>query len=434
MSPAMRRRRTSSAHESVLVTGIGTILPGADGVEDFWRHLRNGDSQLGFLSCCDPGDVPVRVAGEIREFDHRRHLPVLPETHAAKYSRDILIVMSAVEQARGNAGLHGEQVDPRRTMLIASCSRGPMTWVDSAIRAEFDGQGSAPHFSSKNAMLHGLAGAPATLAAINSDVQGVVTTLSSACVGGNHAIGLATDALWAGRADVAYVVGYEFPLAPVVLNAFGSMGAGVLSAEQENPTQAMKPYTRQRNGMVLSEGAVALCLERETSARHRKARAYAEVLGHEATNEAANPFSMDPSGKHTADAIHRLLADCGTEPADVRYYCGHGTATKHNDLAESRALGVLYEGRPRSSWPPIGSIKPIYGHLLGGAGVVNAAATALMIHHGSLVPTINCTDPDPECDHDHVAEGARPVDLTLAVSLAFAIGSQTSALAMGAAA
>src|SRR5438445_7321719 len=159
MSPAMRRRTAPSAHESVLVTGIGTILPGVNGVDDFWRHLRNGDSQLSFLSRCDPGDVPVRVAGEIQGFDYRYHLPILPETHAAKYSRDILIVMSAVEQARGDAGLHKENVDPRRTMLIASCSRGPITWVDSAIRAEFEGPGSEPYFSSTKAMLRGLAGA-----------------------------------------------------------------------------------------------------------------------------------------------------------------------------------------------------------------------------------------------------------------------------------
>jgi 3-oxoacyl-[acyl-carrier-protein] synthase II len=423
-----------SHRESVYVTGIGTILPGADGVEDFWRHLNDGASQFSFLTRCDVGDLPVSVAGEVRDFDHRTHLPDLAASHAAKYSRDILMVMSAVEQARRDAGLTQDAVEPRRISMVASCSRGPLTWVDTAIKSKFDRSGLTDTFGDKGAMLRGLPGGAATLSAIHSGVQGSVTTLSNACVGGNHAIGLAMDALRSDRADAVLVVGYEFPLVPVVFQSFSSMGKGVLAAEPENPARAMKPYTRQRDGLVLAEGVVVMVLERASFARGRRARVYAEVLGHEGVNEASSAFSMDLTGDVTACVVRNLLADAGADPRDVQYYCGHGTGTKYNDIAESRALGSLYSDRPRSKWPPLSSIKPIYGHLLGGAGVLNAAATSLMIHHGTLAPTINYSDPEPDCDHDHVEEGARPVQLELAVSLTFALGSQTSAIALGAAA
>jgi len=417
--------RTGS--EPVCVTGIGAILPGASGVGEFWRNLRDGRSRLDFLTRCDPGDTPARVAGEVRGFDHTEHLPDLPPTHAAKYSRDILAVMAAVRQARQDAGLDAEAVDPRRVGLVGSCSRGPIGWVEEAAN-------SASGFPDKGAMLCSIPGTATTLAAIDSDIQGNVTTLSNACVGGNQAIGVALDTLRADRADAVLVVGYEFPLTSVVLRSFASMGKGVLAAERENPALAMKPYNRHRDGLVLGEGAVVLCLERASFARRRNARVYAEVLAHAGLCEAANPFSMDLTGARTASVIRDSLEEAGAKPGDVQYYCGHGTGTKYNDLAESKALGMLYDDRRREHWPPLSSNKPIYGHLLGAAGVVNAAATALMLHHGTLAPTINYTDPDPDCDHDHVGEGSRPVALDLAVSMTFAIGSQTSAVVLGAAA
>jgi len=416
-----------TGYEPVYVTGIGAIVAGASGVEEFWRHLRDGRSQFGFLTRCDPGETPARVAGEVRGFDHTRYLPDLAPERAAKYNRDILVVMSAVQQARLDAGLAEGALDPRRCSLVGSCSRGPVGWVEAAAKSASNG------FTDKGAMLCGMPGSAVTMAAIHSDIQGAVTTLSNACVGGNHAIGLALDMLRSDRADVVLVVGYEFPLTSFVLHSFASMGRGVLAAERETPSRAMKPYTRQRDGLVLGEGAVVLCLERASFARRRNAPVYAEVLAHAALSEAANPFSMDLTGTRTASVVRDALAEAGAKPADVQYYCGHGTGTKYNDLAESRALGVLYDDRARAQWPPISSNKPIYGHLLGAAGVVNAAATALMIRHGTVAPTINYTDPDPDCDHDHVGEGAREVPIDLAVSMTFAIGSQTSAVVLGAA-
>ncbi|WP_079053219.1 beta-ketoacyl-[acyl-carrier-protein] synthase family protein [Streptomyces phaeochromogenes] len=423
--------------ESVLVTGIGVMLPGATNVKEFWQDVRDGNSRIGFLTRCEPERTGLRMAGELRDFDHRKFLPELSEKFAGRYTRDALAAMSAVEEARRDAGLGRGDVDPRRLSLIASSSRGPLEWVSGVLDGSGDAEGAdrSRHFADSGAMLRGMPGSPATLSAIYGDVQGLVTTLSSACVGGQHAIGFAAELIRAGSADAVIVLGYEFPLTPLVFKSFKAMGDGVLSAESSDPSRAVRPYTRDREGFVFGEGAVALCLERESRAEARGATGYARVLSHRARNEASHPFGMDMSGEVTAAVVTEALADAGRVPRDVDWFCGHGTATPKNDLAESRMLGALYAGRPRSSWPPLSSVKPVYGHLLGGAGLVNAAATALALHHQCLCATANYADsvPDPECDHDHVGDGPRETDVGLAVSLAFAIGSQTSALVMGAA-
>jgi 3-oxoacyl-[acyl-carrier-protein] synthase II len=142
-------------------------------------------------------------------------------------------------------------------------------------------------------------------------------------------------------------------------------------------------------------------------------------------------MSMDLTGKLTADLIREVVEGAGHRIDEVDYFCGHGTATRNNDLAESRSLRTIYPDRSSEALPPIGSNKPIFGHTLGIAGIVNVAATALMLKNQELAPTINVGEVDPECDHDHVVEGARPADLELAVSMTFAIGSQTSVALMG---
>ncbi|WJV50864.1 beta-ketoacyl-[acyl-carrier-protein] synthase family protein [Streptomyces flavofungini] len=424
---------------SVLVTGIGVMLPGATHVNEFWQDVRDGHSRIGRLTRVDPERAGVGAAGELRDFDHRKFLPELNEKFAARYTRDALVTMSAVEEARRDAGLGSDDIDPRRLSLIASSSRGPLEWVSEALTAD-DAEaaregGGTDHFGDSGAMLRGMPGAPATLSAIYGDIRGFVTTLSSACVGGHHAIAFAADLIRAGVADAVVVVGYEFPLTPLVFRSFRAMGNRVLSTETDDPRRAIRPYTRDREGFAFGEGAVALCLERESHARARGAAGYARFLSHRALNEATHPFGMDMSGQVTASAVAEALDDAGRTPEDVDWFCAHGTATPKNDVAESRMLGALYEGRPRSAWPPLSSVKPVYGHLLGAASMVNAAATSLALHHQCLCSTANYAGavPDPECDHDHVAEGPRPARADLAVSLAFAIGSQTSVLALGAA-
>lgn len=426
-----RPRSSPDSDERVVVTGVGVILPGTQSVDEFWTNISGGHSQVGPLTRFDSAEAGLNIhcAAEITDFDHRPFLPGLADAHAAKYSREILIAMSAAAQARRDADLHPGEVDPRRVGIVMSSSRGPLSWLRGAIDRT-----DPSAFADKGSLLRGLPGCPATMSAIYLRAQGLVTTLSNACVGGHQAIGLALRELRGGAADIVFAGGHEFPIVPEVAASYRAAGAnGVLSTERENPERAVRPYSADREGFVLGEGSVVLCLERATHAAARGARPYAEVHSIASLNEAAHPTTMDMEGKVTAALVEELLAEAGRSPDDVGYFCAHGTATRYNDIAESRALRALYPERDRGQLPPISSNKPIYGHTFGLAGIINAAATSLMLHHQVIAPTINLIDPDPECLHDHVAQGGRPTAFDLAVSLSFAFGSQTSVAALGAA-
>jgi 3-oxoacyl-[acyl-carrier-protein] synthase II len=418
-----------SADDRIVVTGIGTILPGTRSVEEFWENISGGRSQVGRLTRFDAAEagLPVHAAAEIHGFDHHPYLPELPDAHAAKYSREILIAMSAVAEARRDAGLAPGDLDPRRLGIIMSSSRGPLSWWRDVHTGAYPNP-----YGDKGAMFRGLPGCPASLSAIYTGARGLVTTVSNACVGGHQAIGLALRELRNGCADVMFVGGHEFPIAPEVASCYRAMGSGVLSSERDDPTRAVRPYSSDREGFALGEGSAVLCLERASSAAARGARVYAEVLSVANLNEAAHPTTMDMTGKVTAAVIEDVLADAGRTAQDVDYFCAHGTATRYNDIAETRALRALYPERTAGQLPPISSNKPIYGHTFGMAGIINVAATSLMIQRQTIVPTINFTSADPECDHDHVVEGSRPAEVELAVSLSFAFGSQTSVVAVGA--
>ncbi|NLU76581.1 beta-ketoacyl-[acyl-carrier-protein] synthase family protein [Streptomyces sp. HNM0575] len=417
------------AEEPVAITGMGVVLPGADDAASFWDHLRAGRSQVSALDRFDSDAEQLRVfaGGQLRDFDHRGFLPGLPDRHAAKYSTEILAGLAAVSAAHQDSGIpQAGGLDPRRLSVVQSTSRGGLSWWVGGDNPPGPGADL-----DNGAMFRGLAGSPASLAAIHIGAKGLVTTVSSACVGGHHAIGLALRELRSGASDAVLVGGTEFPLVPAVLRTFQALGPGVLSPERDVPEQAVRPYSAHRNGMALGEGAICLMLERASDATARGADVYAHVYSAAAMNEAGHATSMDLTGKVTAELISDAVEDAGRSLNDVGYFCGHGTATHYNDLAESRALRALYPHRPVASLPPIGSNKPVFGHTLGMAGIVNVAATALMLRHQELAPTINVGEVAPECDHDHVAEGARTAGFDLAVSLAFAIGSQTSAVVLG---
>lgn len=422
------RKSPTGRPDPIVLTGIGCVLPNTPDARTFWDHISNGVPQIGRLDRFDAAaeGLPVHVAAQLGSFDHRSCLPGLPAAHAAKYSREILVTMSAVADAFRDAALGPGQVRADRLSILQSSSRGPLAWWQSAMT------GTAPGdpYRDKGAMFRGLAGCPATLSAIHLGARGLVTTVSSACVGGHHAIGLALRELRSGSADVVLVGGHEFPILAEVARCYLALGDGVLSPERDEPASAVRPYDRTRRGFALGEGAVTLCLERESSARARGARLYARILGHRALNEAGHATSMDLVGDITASVVAGVLHDAGRKPEEIGYVCGHGTATRYNDIAESRALRKLLPRHDDGDLPPHGSNKPVYGHTFGMAGIINVAATALMLYHQRLAKTANHATPDPECAYDHVADGPRDAELDLAVSLSFAFGSQTSVVAL----
>ncbi|MGW7514488.1 beta-ketoacyl-[acyl-carrier-protein] synthase family protein [Streptomyces sp. NPDC054796] len=412
--------------EPVVVTGIGAEVAGASGVEEFWRNLAEGNSRIDVVPQFVKEEAPTLIGGVISDFDPGSRLPPGEEERTARFGRETQITMASVGQCVEDARLEPGDVPPHRTAMVGASSRGPLSWWCGAPEDSAPGRG-------RSGILHSLPGAPVSLASIAHGVQGTVTTISNGCVSGHQAVGIAAGLLHSGDTDAALVVGHDFPLLTPLMRLYAAMGEGAL-CRREDPVGAMRPYGRERDGFVLGEGAVTLCLERAGSARRRGARAYAEILGHRSRSEAAHPMTMDLSGQHMANLAEEVLEDAHRKPEDVGYVCGHGSATRYNDLAEARALSrLLPETSPRHR-PPLGSVKPVYGHLLGGSGTLNVAAVALMLHHQQLAPTLNCEDPDPECGSDHVAEGRRPVRTDLALSLSSSLGSHSSVVALAAAA
>ncbi|EMJ90886.1 beta-ketoacyl-[acyl-carrier-protein] synthase family protein [Leptospira alstonii] len=408
----------------VVITGIGVILPNTYSVDTFWKNLSEGNSQINTITRFQTDDMPVKVAAEMNDFEWEKFLPDLDEKHARHYNRETFAIMAAMEEARRDAKLDKDFLDPSKVGFIDSSSRSSLAWWEHAwkIYHEEKNQNVFDRYS----VLTSMASNPTNLTAIYANIQGFVTTITAACVGGHHAISLCYQAIRKGRAEVMYAGGHEFPLIKPLMMMYSDPASSVMSSEKDNPKSAIKPYDRNRDGFILGEGAAVLCLERMDHAIARGAKIYAEVLGTFSYNEADHAMRMDLSGKKAATGLNRLMKISGLKLGDIDYFCGHGTATINNDMAESRALKILYNGLARNKWAPLGSIKPIFGHTFGAAGIINVAATALMLEKQIICPTINLKDVDPECDHDHITEGARKVRLRNAISMAFAIGSQSS--------
>ncbi|PJZ69656.1 3-oxoacyl-ACP synthase [Leptospira perolatii] len=408
----------------VVITGIGVILPNTFNVPDFWTNLVQGRSQMEFITRFPTENFPVKVAAEMNTFDWKKHLPNLSEKYAKNYNTETFALMAALEEASKDAGIEKDSLNPSKVGFIDSSSRASLAWWEFAWRRYIEEKDH--NIFDRYAVLTSMASNPTNLTAINANIQGFVTTISAACVGGHHAISLCYQAIRKGRAEVMYAGGHEFPLIQPLMLMYSDPLSRVMSTEHVHPKKGIKPYDKKRDGFLLGEGAIVLVLERLDRALQRGARIYAEVLGTYSYNEADHAMRMDLTGKKAAAGLRHLLKISGLHLGEVDYFCGHGTGTHNNDLAESRAITLLYEGKPRFHWAPVGSIKPIYGHTFGAAGIVNVAATALMLRNQMICPTINLDEPDVECDHDHVAEGARKAKLRYAISMAFAIGSQSS--------
>lgn len=416
----------------VVITGIGVILPNACNQKDFWDHLKNGNSQIDFITKFSTDDFRVKVAAELKDFDYRKFLPHLNPRFAEHYNEETLAIMSALDMAQKDAGLTPIAIDPTKVGFIDSSSRASIAWWEHAWKRYHENPKDDSIFD-RYSVLTSMSSTPTTLTAINNNIQGFVTCIAAACVGGHHAISLCYQAIRKGRAEVMYAGGHDFTILKPIMSMYSDPESRVMSLEKDNPKNAIRPYDKNRDGFVLGEGAIVLCLERYEHAKIRGAKIYSEILGHLSYNESSHAMRMDMTGGKAAGGLKKLLKISKRSLADIGYFCGHGTATYNNDLAESRAIKLLYDDVPVNKWAPVGSIKPIFGHTFGAAGLINVAATALMLKNQTLCPTINLKNPDPECDHDHVAEGPRPVtNFHTAVSMAFAIGSQSSFISLGA--
>jgi 3-oxoacyl-[acyl-carrier-protein] synthase II len=286
--------------------------------------------------------------------------------------------------------------------------------------------GRGPERVSPLSIVQALPNLAAGWVSIELGTRGPLLTQSTACAASNMAIGDARDAIRLGRAEVMVCGGTEAPVTPVSLAGFAAMRA--LSARNDKPAAASRPFDGERDGFVIAEAAAVVVLEELEHARARDARIYAEVAGYGVSSDASHVSDPDPVGANAARAVRMALTDAGLEPTDVGYINAHGTSTPAGDAAETRVLKLVF-GDTLPTRPVVSSTKGATGHTLGAAGAVEAIFTVLALHHGLLPPTINQIVPDPDCDLDYIPNTARVERVDVALSNSFGFGGHNSVVA-----
>ncbi|MGY0236493.1 beta-ketoacyl-[acyl-carrier-protein] synthase family protein [Longispora urticae] len=400
------------------ITGIGLVTPLGTTVEGFWKSLCDGRPAL---SAPDGRGGPLlEVAGLAPPI---APLDLLPPKGAVSVDRFVLLAVAAAESALADAGIVvGRDVDPERVAVIVSSAGGGMaTYEEQALGFDARGRVAVSPYLLPGMMMN----QAAARIAIRFGIRGLSTAISSACAGGGQAVGEALRLLRADEADVVVCGGTEAPFASTTVAGFAN--AGTLAHGWADPAEASRPFDARRNGLVLSEGAGMLVLERAAHADSRWAAGYADVLGWGATTDAHHPTMPRPDGAGAAACMRRALADAGVPAGAVGYLNAHATGTRLGDLAEARAVRDVFPG----PGPAVSSTKGVTGHLLGAAGAVEAAATALALGTGTLPPTANLDDPDPGCALDHVRGAARTAAVGYALSNSFAFGGHNVSVVLG---
>jgi 3-oxoacyl-[acyl-carrier-protein] synthase II len=411
----MRRR--------VVVTGVGLVTPLGGDVDSNWEALLAGRSGLAPVTRFDTSTLPCRIAAEVRDLHPGRWVSPLDEQRVDRF---IVFALAAAEEAARRAHLAVSDALAERVGVVLGVGLGGLPGIEANHRALTDAgpRRVSPFFIP--AVIANLA--PGHIA-MRLGARGPNLTTATACASGAHAVGEAFEMVAAGRADVVVTGGAEAAITPLSLAGFGVMRA--LSTWDGPPAGASRPFDRRRSGFVMGEGAGILVLEALEVAREREAPILAEVLGYGASADAFHITQPRADGAGAAQAIRHALARAGLPPEAVAHVNAHGTGTKQGDVAEVRALEVVFGDRARAI--PVSATKSMTGHLLGAAGAVEAIYTVLALQNQTLPPTINLDDPDPECALDHVVRGPRRASVDVALSNSFGFGGTNAALLFGAA-
>ncbi len=413
----MSRRR-------VVVTGLGTVNPLALSVPEYWRGLLAGKSGIAPITQFDATHHKVKFAGEVKNFDPSGSIEPRELRRLDRFSQLALV---AADEALHESGIKATGLDPARIGVILGSGIG-------GIREFEDGVGvlvaKGPSRVSPFVIPKMIANAAAGNVSIKHDFRGPNTTVITACSSAAHAIGDAMRQIAYGFADAMVTGGTEAAITPIGLAGF--INCRALSERHDSPETASRPFDKERDGFVLSEGAGILVLEEFGRAKARGAPIYCEVLACGNTADAFHITAPPADGHGAAEAMRQAILEAGWNADDVQYINAHGTSTPLGDAAESLAVKKVFGDHARKLM--ISSTKSMTGHLLGASGGIEAIACALSLKHGAVHPTINLHDQDREagCDLDYVANTARDVRVTKILSNSFGFGGHNCSLALGA--
>ena len=403
----------------VAVTGLGAVTPLGNDVVSTWRAATAGESGIDWIRSFDPGDVPVRIAAEVKDFDASQ---VASAKEVRKLERNVLLAIGAAREALGDSGLNG--FDPARVGIVFGTAIGG---VNGILDQEEIRLSRGPERESPNFLPNVLVDSASGQLAISLGIKGPNYAVVSACATGSHAIGEAAELIKRGDADAVLAGGGEACMHPLILAGFTAMRG--LAVENDDPPLASRPFDATRAGFVMGEGACVFLLEDFEAAQARGARVYAEVLGYGASNDAHHMAQPEPEAIGVADMMRAALLRSGVEPERVGYINAHGTSTPLGDLAETKAIKAVFGDHAYKL--AVSSTKSMMGHTFGAAGAIEAMMCALALHEGVIPPTINYRHPDPDCDLDYVPNEARRVQVDVALSNAMGLGGHNGCVLLG---
>lgn len=405
----------------VMVTGAGMVTPLGIGVGKSWAALCAGQSGIGPITRFDASQLKCRVAGEIKDFKPK---DFMDSKFIRRFDPFIQYALAAAIMATEDSGLKVNATNEDRVGVIMGTAVGGWTSFEASQVFVARGElGKVPPFLILNATPNSAAG----VVAIRFGARGPHHLVTEACASGTNALGLAFRCIQHGDADAMIAGGTEASVTASMMASLDLLGA-LTSKRNSEPEKASRPFDRDRDGLVTSEGSGVLVLETLDSALERGAKIYGEVIGFGNNCDAYHYTSPSPDGEGPARCIKLALSDAGIKPEEVDYINAHGTSTVVSDLSETRAIKKVFGEHTKKL--AVSSNKSAIGHMWGAAGAVEAIFSLLTINSGIIPPTINQEFPDPECDLDCVPNTARKAAVEVALSNSFGFGGVNGALVL----
>lgn len=409
----------------VVITGIGAVSPNGIGRECFWAATKRGQSGVRRISRFDPTGYAVQVAGEVPdEFDEKKYVEIKDRPHV---SRAVPLAVASVAEAVEDAGLDPRSMsrdELRQIGVLVGSGGGSQDFTEEQYRLYYTG-----HLKqcSVYTIPTGTIGTLASEVSMRFGFRGLSHIVSTGCTSSTDAIGYAFRNIRHGVLNTMIAGGVDSPIAPLILRGFQLMR--IMSTRwNHEPHRASRPFSRDRDGFVIAEGAWFFVMEELEQARARGAHIYGEVAGYGSSCEAFHRVRLEECGEEPARAIGMALEEAGIPGSEVQYISYHGTSTELNDRIETRAVKLAFNGHAYNLAGS--SIKSLIGHPQGACGAAGVAATLLAMRDGVVPPTINVDEPDPECDLDYVPNPGRRLQIEHAVANCIAFGSKNSALVL----
>lgn len=405
----------------VVVTGLGVVSPFGVGTDKFWNSLIEGKSGISITSSIDLEKHPVKISGEIKDFNPDDYIDPKDSKRMDRFTQFAIV---AADEAIKDAKLENTDTDPYRIgVIVSSAAGGFKTFEKNHVVVLERGPSKCSPFTIPMMIVD----MPSGQISMKYGYKGVNKAVVSACATASHSIGDAFRSIQYGDADIMITGGCEATICDVGIGAFTS--ARTLSRRNDEPQKASRPYDKDRDGFIMSEGAGILVLEEYEHAKARGAKIYAEIVGYGQTADAYDMVAPDPEGKGATMAMKLALKDAGMDSKEVQYVNAHGTSTGLGDIAESQAIARVFGDLSTNKDLHVSSTKSMHGHMLGGTGAIEAVACIKTINNGIIPPTINLDNQDEHVANlDYVPHKAKKAEVNAALTNSFGFGGHNVSL------